>query len=127
LNDRYGHEAGDRMLAAVADKMRMVLPPDTFCARLGGDEFIAVLQGTDLVPHQLLLVGRRLCDAIQTPVVGGDATLEVGASIGIALGQLPGDLTDLMQNADRAMYEAKRSGSGVRLWQAESEDLLKSA
>ena len=111
VNDQLGHEAGDAVLIAVAERMRtLVRTEGDSVARIGGDEFVLVLRGmmhgTDAgaVAAKLL---ESLSVAIPTPA--GEA--HIGASIGIALAPSDGEqLTGLLQVADQAMYRAKQDG-----------------
>lgn len=118
VNDRHGHAVGDRVLAAVAERMRQVARDGDTVARLGGDEF-AILQRGAVRPDHALGLARRVLDAVRRPVEVGGLTLEVGASIGIAL--VPGSGNDadaVLRCADAAMYAAKSERDGVRLYAA---------
>ena len=112
INDTAGHAAGDRLLIVVADRLRdVVRAPDTV-ARLGGDEFAVVLE----CPHGFdgaADVAQRLLDAIRAPLTFEGRRLSVTTSIGIALrtDAAIGE-SELVRNADIAMYAAKRSGKG---------------
>jgi diguanylate cyclase (GGDEF)-like protein len=114
LNDRLGHEAGDKALCAVAILLRDATRPTDLVARLGGDEFAIWLNGADHMTaaeraERLRVDGpRRLAEA--TGFDGPSLTM----SIGIAT-RLAGDCEDiesLMRRADAAMYEVKRTGRG---------------
>ncbi|MFN2613780.1 MAG: EAL domain-containing protein, partial [Actinomycetota bacterium] len=112
INDTAGHGAGDRLLIVIADRLRdVVRSPDTV-ARLGGDEFAVLLEcpnGYDGAAD----VAERLLRAISAPLTFEGRRLSVTTSIGIALRT---DTTigesELVRNADIAMYAAKRSGKG---------------
>jgi diguanylate cyclase (GGDEF)-like protein len=112
INDQYGHDAGDAVLAAVAAAIRSVVRAGDTAGRLGGDEFAVILQnlpGRDIAER----IAQRLVDALRTPVIFGAHLLAVEASIGVAIRDE--DSTDaerLLQHADTAMYAAKRSGRG---------------
>ena len=114
VNDRLGHAAGDRLLAAVASRLREVLRDTDLLARQGGDEFIVLL--TDLAEepgHTAELVGGKLLDALREPFVVAGAEMRTAASIGISV--YPDDAADteaLLRNADVAMYQAKAGGGG---------------
>lgn len=112
INDSLGHEVGDRVLVEVAARLRRAVREADVVARLGGDEFVVLLaQVLDLA--QLEALATRLVQAVSQPMVLGDARVQVGVSVGVALP--PGDgraLKDLMLAADQAMYRAKRQGSG---------------
>jgi diguanylate cyclase (GGDEF)-like protein/PAS domain S-box-containing protein len=108
INDTYGHQLGDRMLAAVAARLQQAVRSADVLVRLGGDEFLVWLE-TDDERAAIRLADRLLYNLVDPFVVDGH-TLTVGASAGVAVGQ-PGDhLDDLMRRADRALYEAKHAG-----------------
>jgi diguanylate cyclase (GGDEF)-like protein/PAS domain S-box-containing protein len=114
VNDRLGHAAGDRMLAAVATRLRAVLRDSDLLARQGGDEFLVLL--TDLVDDPgpaAELVATKLLDALREPFVVAGTELVTGASIGVSV--YPRDAADtesLLRHADVAMYQAKARGGG---------------
>jgi len=111
INDGHGHEAGDAVLRAAAERLRAVTRPGDTVARLGGDEFAVLVEdGGDAAT-----VVARLLDALTQPAVVGRHSVSLGASIGLA------DLTpdaapvtpaEFLRRADAAMYQAKRSGKG---------------
>ena len=108
INDTFGHEEGDRLLTAVADRIASNLRPTDLGARLGGDEFAVVL--TDVVDARAAeATAQRLLDALRVPIDLGAHLALPRASIGIALdhGQ---DADAVMRNADIAMYLAKGQG-----------------
>lgn len=109
VNDTHGHHKGDLLLRQLGPRLRNALRDSDTLARLGGDEFAVVL------PHagaaEAALVAQKILDALEEPVVIEGLSLEIGASIGIALYPEHGAETDLlMQRADVAMYAAKRGG-----------------
>ena len=114
VNDRLGHPAGDRMLAAVAKRLRAVLRESDLLARLGGDEFVVVLADLDEDPATVAeMVGGKLIDALHEPFMVAGAELSTGASIGLSV--FPHDAHDteeLMRHADIAMYQTKAAGGG---------------
>jgi diguanylate cyclase (GGDEF)-like protein len=121
VNDALGHDTGDEVLRLVARRIRAALDEHATVGRLGGDEYAIVLphvadvEGAIAVAHD---IRSRL--AAPLPVAG--MALEVGGSIGIALGPEHGtDGATLMKGADIAMYEAKR-GQGVAVFEAETDD-----
>lgn len=114
INDRYGHEAGDRMLQAVAQRLRGRLRESDLIARLGGDEFVVVLSQIDS-GLDVMKVSSQLLAAIIEPLAIGGQTCAVGVSIGAALFPDDGhDAQTLLRQADQALYEAKHAG-GNRL------------
>ena len=121
VNDTLGHHNGDLVLVAGADRLRASVRPTDLVARLGGDEFGILLDGVGGAEDALGLA-RRLTDALAAPFSVQDLTLDVGASIGIALFPLHGhDVETLVQRADVAMYEAKRGYRGVAVYSPEQD------
>jgi diguanylate cyclase (GGDEF)-like protein/PAS domain S-box-containing protein len=111
INDRFGHVAGDQMLIAVSTRMHDALREGDTLARMGGDEFAAILMGLESVEDCLPLL-ERLLDAAAQPLVCGDQTLHVTASLGVTVyPQAHGIEADqLLRQADQAMYLAKQAG-----------------
>lgn len=110
VNDSLGHVAGDRLLVAVADRVRTCVRAGDMAARLGGDEFAILL---DDVPDlsRTLTVCKRLLEALKVPVPVEGQELSISASIGIAAGKdEQAQADDLLRNADVAMYTAKAQG-----------------
>ncbi|HXI81195.1 MAG TPA: EAL domain-containing protein [Verrucomicrobiae bacterium] len=110
VNDSLGHVAGDRLLVAVADRVRNCVRSGDVAARLGGDEFAILLDDVaDL--NRALAVCKRLLEALKVPVPIEGQELSISASIGIAAGRDELDRADdLLRNADVAMYMAKSQG-----------------
>ena len=124
VNDRFGHEAGDRVLQVTATRLRQTLRTSDFVARLGGDEFVAVLPDVSSVPVVSMLIQRLQTELVKAPIAEvEDGT--VSASIGTAWFPENGDTVDaLLAAADHAMYEAKQTRKAARsprLDAAESE------
>ena len=122
VNDRFGHEAGDELLKAVAGRLRLTCRDSDMVARLGGDEFTFFLPG--ISGPEALQVMVRVLRAIEAPfrVEGEDMCLS--ASIGLSLfpdhGSSP---QQLLRNADAAMYYAKRTGKGkIEFWSRDLDD-----
>ncbi|MBX3477153.1 MAG: EAL domain-containing protein [Brevundimonas sp.] len=108
INDIYGHAIGDRLLVHVAEQMRAAARQGEFLARLGGDEFVAIVPVE--AREEALTIAERLREAIIAPVMLEGVEIGCGASIGIAF--WPDDaqqVSDLVNNADLAMYRAKAS------------------
>lgn len=108
INDNFGHQEGDRVLTYIADYLRKTFRESDVIARVGGDEFVVLAwmaQAEDLGKIQARLVNRH-----RLTTNAGDV-YEVGMSIGYAVHdpKLEGDLLNLIQRADTAMYEHKRS------------------
>ena len=110
INDTLGHEAGDQLLTAVADRMASALRPGDTVGRLGGDEFVVLLEGASLAAGSGV-VAQRISDVLAAPfqIPASDAPLDVTASIGIAEGDR-GHPGELLRDADIALYRAKAAG-----------------
>ena len=113
INDTLGHSAGDALLRVVANRLRGCLRETDTIARLGGDEF-AILQTALEQPTDAELLAKRLRDAVTTPLdVDGHQVL-ADVSIGITLAPTDGtESSQLLKNADMAMYAAKCDGRGT--------------
>jgi diguanylate cyclase (GGDEF)-like protein/PAS domain S-box-containing protein len=107
VNDRHGHEAGDRVLVAVADRLREVCRATDLVVRLGGDEFL-VLAAVDA--DRLDELAERIATAVAAPVDVGGASVRVGVSVGPATLRPGEGLDDLLHRADAAMYARKLAG-----------------
>jgi len=111
INDTYGHVEGDAVLCTTADLLRRNLRSTDFIGRLGGEEFVILL--CDAQPDEALELIERTREALAQsaiPIDGG--LIQVTASFGLTTptGGSPLTLTRLLQEADRAMYEAKAQG-----------------
>ena len=103
VNDRYGHEMGDRILRQVAQRFSRSLPTGAILARLGGDEFGILFSGSD---DATLELASALKATLSYPFVLDGNTISISVSIGHVRNDGAGDL---LQRADMAMYEAKRA------------------
>jgi diguanylate cyclase (GGDEF)-like protein len=113
VNDSLGHPAGDKLLQAVATRMRSCVRDIDIVARLGGDEF-AIVQSTFESPADTVALAKRLIASISAPYVIDGHRVSVGTSIGIALAPEDGaDPELLMKNADAALYRSKARGGGT--------------
>lgn len=112
VNDRYGHDAGDDVLRAIAERLQAVLRSGDLLARLGGEEFLAVLPGLD--EQTVLPVAERLRRTIaDTPIaITGPRAIRVTVSIGVAIGRAdrPAEFATLRRHADKALYASKHGG-----------------
>ena len=111
INDTHGHDTGDGLLQNVARRLKSCLRAGDTLARLGGDAF-AVILGSICTPEEVEPVVERIIAHVGSPYgADGDLNLKISVSVGVALypeaGRTP---RALLQAADRAMYEAKRSG-----------------
>jgi diguanylate cyclase (GGDEF)-like protein/PAS domain S-box-containing protein len=110
VNDTLGHPAGDRLLQAVADRLRTCLRDCDMVARFGGDEF-AVLQIGLAAPHEAGALGERIVTLLSEPYDIDGLQAVIGASVGIALAPADGETAEqLLRNADIALYQAKEDG-----------------
>ena len=113
INDTLGHAAGDQLLCGVAERLRHNLRDSDIVARLGGDEF-AILQTSGSQPENAVAIARRLLDCLKPEFCFDGQAVNIGTSIGIAI--YPSDgvtATELLKNADIALYRAKEQGRGV--------------
>ena len=121
VNDALGHRIGDLLLGEVSHRLSALLPPDATLVRLGGDEFAALLPSTRSASRAKALA-QALRTALQQPFDVDRATLEVGASIGVAVMPEHGrDAVTLLQHADVAMYAAKRAATGVAVYSSDED------
>jgi len=110
INDTLGHEAGDRVLKEVADRLRGCLRESDTVGRLGGDEFVVLIEEPPR-PVNAALVAQKILAAMGTPFLVQAQEFHITASIGIST--YPDDAADmqtLMKDADIAMYRAKEQG-----------------
>ena len=120
INDTLGHHVGDKVLQHVAACARSCLRESDTVARMGGDEF-TVLLATVSDLDGAIAVAKKILAALAEPFDLAGRTLEIGASIGVVLFPKHGDDPDvLMRQADAAMYIAKQTQSGYRVY---SEDM----
>ncbi len=121
VNDTLGHHQGDALLSIVSERLRSSVRPSDVVARLGGDEFGVLLRHIDS-PTDAMLVARRIREELGQPFGLGDVTMQIGGSVGVALIPEHGvDVHLLLQRADVAMYDAKTSGRGWTMYQAERD------
>ncbi len=112
INDSAGHEAGDVVLKTVADRLRACTRSTDICVRVGGDEFVIVATQLEN-PEQVEQVAGKLHECICEPVEYKNKTYQLGASIGVSLYPSHGtDLQELVNLADRAMYQVKSDCKG---------------
>jgi diguanylate cyclase (GGDEF)-like protein/PAS domain S-box-containing protein len=109
INDSLGHDAGDQLLIAVAERLRQVVRPSDTIARFGGDEFTILCEQIQTAADARILAGRVL-DLFAHPFYLDGREVFETASVGIALGRAPQQPEDLLQDADAAMYRAKAEG-----------------
>jgi diguanylate cyclase (GGDEF)-like protein len=111
VNDNHGHEAGDRVLCCIADRLQIVVGDQGIVSRIGGDEFIILI--TQTMDRKRL---QALCDQIRTTIaipvdIGEGRSVEIGVSLGVACAPECGTTEkDLFRMADTALYQAKDRG-----------------
>jgi diguanylate cyclase (GGDEF)-like protein/PAS domain S-box-containing protein len=109
VNDAFGHQAGDRVLAEASRRLEGVVRPGDVVARLGGDEFAVLCENLQHVADAEKIAG-RIVDAVSRPVPVASGVAEVTASVGVAIAESGEGASSVLSRADRAMYEAKRAG-----------------
>jgi len=122
LNDTLGHEAGDRLLQQLAERLRRVVRKSDFIARISGDEFVLVIEGFE-DPQIASYVAQKLQADLVAPFHLRGQDIRVTVSIGISV--FPDDAQDpdsMLRHADSAMYRVKRSGkNGVQQYRGETD------
>lgn len=112
INDTHGHEVGDQVLRAVAERLRATLRPSDTVARLSGDEFVLLAPGLRTAEDAEFLA-QKLLDAFSQPLDLPGLSIDQRPSIGVTLYPIDdSDADGLLRHADRAMYQAKQAGRG---------------
>ena len=111
VNDSLGHAAGDRLLTVVAERISAAVRTQDTTARLGGDEFALLLEEVDGV-EEAVEIAQRVLASLRVPVQLASTDVLVQASIGVALSEDVKAVTEILRNADVAMYSAKGEGKG---------------
>ncbi len=112
-NETWGHEVGDRALVEVARRIRDVVPEEHAVGRLGGDEFLAVV---DLATRDdPLRLGEAICATLGEPIEIDEASITIGASVGIALAEPEVEAEELIKRADAAVYVSRQAGGSITL------------
>jgi diguanylate cyclase (GGDEF)-like protein len=120
VNDALGHEVGDRLLLVVAERLRDCVPADATVARLGGDEFAVLLPDVDTA-ETAREIAEHVAERIAAPVAFDEAMLSPSASVGVALTAPAARETELLRQADTAMYEAKTNDTRVAIYDADMD------
>ena len=116
VNDALGHPVGDQVLQQVAERSHSCLRASDTFARMGGDEFTILLPNTPNLDGAQILA-KKILAAIKKPMLVAGQSIEVSASLGIALFPEHGNTAEvLLRNADAAMYEAKRTQAGYTIY-----------
>ena len=122
INDRYGHIVGDEILIKIADVLKDIVRQNDIACRIGGDEFLIYfneLDNADTVRALATRILKALNSKVRLPINNNG----IGASIGIAMAPVDGDVFDkLYANADKALYHAKNNGkNGYHFYSSENE------
>ena len=112
VNDTYGHAAGDMVLVELAKRLSIGLRTSDTIARLGGDEFVAIYPcETGMERATTETVMNRFYDSLKPPMMLGNVAYQLNSSMGVAFFPLHAkDVSSLFQNADAALYKAKKNG-----------------
>jgi diguanylate cyclase (GGDEF)-like protein len=111
INDEWGHDAGDVVLRAVADRLRQAVRTADLIARIGGDEYVILVQA-DLAHVEHLV--KRLRASVQEPIVDARGRFEVGISVGVATADTREGVRSLLADGDRAMRADKATREASR-------------
>jgi diguanylate cyclase (GGDEF)-like protein len=110
INDNFGHEVGDSVLACIGDRLRKALRPEDMASRFGGDEFVVLCEGLEDDRH-VVTIANRIGRSISEPISLEAGEVVVTTSIGIAAARGIGDRPEvLLRDADAAVYRAKERG-----------------
>lgn len=120
VNDNYGHDVGDALIAHIARALQERVPGDGLLARMGGDEFAMTISG-ELAVDQASAFAWAVLEMLKSPVKLNERKIYISASIGIASGSPAScSSTELFRRADIAMYHSKKSGKGRTSWYDET-------
>jgi diguanylate cyclase (GGDEF)-like protein/PAS domain S-box-containing protein len=111
INDALGHAAGDEVLVDVARRIKAAVRTGDTCARFGGDEFAILLENLPQ-PGLAYEVGARILESLRDELATASGVVELNASLGIVFSTHGSEASELIRNADLAMYEAKGQGKG---------------
>lgn len=107
INDTLGHDRGDSLLRGVAQRIGVILPADALLARLGGDEFAVLMRP---MARDFLDLARQVVTELRQPIEVGEDCFTITSSLGLARGNGDADPTELLKQADLALYRAKAEG-----------------
>jgi two-component system, cell cycle response regulator len=111
INDTYGHDAGDKVLQELSQRIRANTRSIDLCCRVGGEEFILILPGTDLQLAEKIAERLRKGVAGKSFSIGTNAPIPVTLSAGVSyLAGIEDTVEKLLKRADQALYNAKREG-----------------
>ena len=118
INDTYGHVFGDKVLASIADTVRSVIRPQDFFIRYGGEEFAVMIANSDMA--QVMEVAERIRSTVEsTPIFNEEKNVPVNMTISIGASKIkiaPISPKELIEQADKALYEAKEKRNMVSLF-----------
>ena len=118
INDSLGHDIGDLLLIAVAERLKGCLRSEDTLARWGGDEFTVLIEDVT-GPSDVARVANRIVEELSKPFTVGGREVHTSASIGISLGASDVAIADeLLRNADTAMYRAKEETASYRMFES---------
>jgi diguanylate cyclase (GGDEF)-like protein/PAS domain S-box-containing protein len=109
VNDIFGHQAGDRVLAETAHRLEATVRPGDVVSRLGGDEF-AVLCENLSHPGDAERIAERIVASLRRPIPVASGVAQISASVGVAVAVAGEGAASVLSRADQAMYDAKRAG-----------------
>jgi diguanylate cyclase (GGDEF)-like protein/PAS domain S-box-containing protein len=109
VNDVFGHQAGDRVLAETSRRLESVIRPGDIVARLGGDEFVVLCENL-ATPDDAEKIAARIVQAVGRPIPVAAGVATVSASVGIAIGSPGESAASIVARADEAMYRTKQEG-----------------
>ncbi len=115
VNDTYGHEVGDRLMATVADRLRGICGDTKWVARFGGDEFV-IIDPTPTSRESCVKFAQSVVLGLSKPFDLDEDRISISASIGISFGGAADDPETLVKDADLAMYDAKNGDSRVAVF-----------
>jgi diguanylate cyclase (GGDEF)-like protein len=110
VNDTRGHITGDELLRQVGRRLRDCVRGEHLLARFGGDEFAVLVEESGVA--DILLLAKRMLDAVQRPYLVAGEEVSIDASIGVSASNDGGAAGDILRDADTAMYRAKQAGGG---------------
>jgi diguanylate cyclase (GGDEF)-like protein/PAS domain S-box-containing protein len=113
VNDTLGHDAGDRLLHAVGNRLTDLVRKTDTVARMGGDEFLLLLSNIERM-EDVATISQSVLDVLRQPFIVDGREVSISASIGVAIYPDGGaDVDTLVSRADKAMYEVKQKGNGT--------------
>jgi len=122
MNDSLGHDRGDQLIQAVAQRLQASVRPADTVARFGGDEFVVLCE--EVCDESLAIdLAQRLIASLESALMIDGSEFYITASVGVALGRHPASPERLLRDADTAMYRAKEKGRGTIELFVEQDDL----